>query len=201
MWGGKSAGGCSNNNAASHSPPSLPPLWLGRDTEANEIIVATEDGAVKVRTVRRLPPSQHWQVGPLKELQALPWKPKAREEPTTDFVLPKSLTVTGKIKDPPGLEKSSVATPEVPQEPHGEAIAEELPALEDLPTRVAETSIGETERSPTVRRSAEEEIGRPAKSLRIDPRRTFRSSAEQIAEDCLRGSFCHELDLRTGWCS
>ena len=144
-------------------------LWLGRDTEANEIIVATEDGVVKVRTVRRLPPSQHWQVGPLKELQALPWKPKAREEPTTDFVLPKSLTVTGKIRDPPGLEKSSVATPEVPQEPPGEAIAEELPALEDLPIRVAETSIGETERSPTVRRSAEEEIGRPAKSLRIDP--------------------------------
>ena len=29
-------------------------LWLGRDTEADEIIVALPDGVRKVRTIRRL---------------------------------------------------------------------------------------------------------------------------------------------------
>ena len=65
--------------------------------------------------------------------------------------------------DPPGLKKSSAATPEIPQELPGKAIAVKFPALENLPIRVAETLIGETEKSPTVR------IERPAKSLRIDP--------------------------------
>ena len=35
-------------------------IWLGRTTTSNENIVATEDGTVVSRTVRRLPPAARW---------------------------------------------------------------------------------------------------------------------------------------------
>ena len=60
-------------------------LWLGRDTEADEIIVALPDGVRKVRTIRRFSPSLQWNVDSVRSLQALPWKPRAAEEDTTDF--------------------------------------------------------------------------------------------------------------------
>ena len=37
------------------------------------IIVATDEGVTKVRTVRRTPPSQHWQPDIVNGLKALPW--------------------------------------------------------------------------------------------------------------------------------
>ena len=181
-------------------------LWLGRDTEENEIIVATEDGVLKVRAVWRLPPSQQWRSEPVKSLQALSWKPQVREEPTTDFDLPRSLTVTGKIRDPPGLERPIAAlepgtkASATGSDPATEAIADQPPALQNLPSRSADISIGEAERSPTVRRSIEEEDDRPAKANMIDPDAPSvppLSKAQRIA--CC--SLHHELDLRTGRCS
>ena len=70
-------------------------IWLGRDTEADEIIVAVDRRVVKVPTVRRNAPSLQWTPDSIKDLQAFPWKPKIAEEQTTEFVLPKALTVTG----------------------------------------------------------------------------------------------------------
>ena len=143
-------------------------LWLGRDTEADEIIVATDEGVTKVRTVRRTPPSQHWQPDIVNGLKALPWKPKTDGEHTTEFVLPKSLTVIGKVRDPPGL------TP--PVEPKEVVRTENLKTeplqLEDMPERRADTSIAEqpTSSSAGIVRPAEAaEDERAAKSLRIDP--------------------------------
>ena len=63
--------------------PWKPYIWLGRDTEADEIIIAIDIGAVDVHTVRRNAPSQQWLSDPIQDLQALPW------------VLPRALTVTG----------------------------------------------------------------------------------------------------------
>ena len=51
-------------------------IWLGRDTEADEIVIATPEGARKVRTIGRFSPSLRWKSEPLKTLQALPWKPR-----------------------------------------------------------------------------------------------------------------------------
>ena len=77
-------------------------IWLGRDTEADEIIVAIDAGVVKLRTVRRNAPSQQWLSDPIKDLQAFPWRPKIAEEQTTEFVITKALTITGTARPPPG---------------------------------------------------------------------------------------------------
>ena len=86
-------------------------LWLGKDTEADEIIVGTSKGVHKVRTVRRHSPSQQWNPELTASLRALPWLPKATADSegiqTTEFVLPDSLSVTGRVRPPPGLTRHS----------------------------------------------------------------------------------------------
>ena len=56
-----------------------PAIWLGRDSEADEIIVAVDIGVVKVRAVRTNSPSLQWTPDSIKDLKALPWKPKIAE--------------------------------------------------------------------------------------------------------------------------
>ena len=115
-------------------------LWLGRDTEANEITVATTDNVVKVRTVRRLPPSEQWKQAPIVALKALPWKPKTEGEFSTDFILtPTARILTfGKIRAPPGLEPPSQESPEesLPQ-------TEQPPEVPELPDRLTPPELPE----------------------------------------------------------
>ena len=86
-------------------------LWLGKDTEADEIIVGTSKGVHKVRTVRRHSPSQQWNPELTASLRALPWLPKATADSEgiqrPEFVLPDSLSVTGRVRPPPGLTRHS----------------------------------------------------------------------------------------------
>ena len=79
-------------------------LWLGRDTEANEIIVAPADGVIKVRTARRLPPSEQWKQAPIVASRLHPGSAKLKEIFTTDFILPPSSKILtfGKIRAPLG---------------------------------------------------------------------------------------------------
>ena len=59
-------------------------LWLGRDIETDEIIVALPNAVRKVRTIRRFSPSLQWRAEPLLSLQALLWKPNVSEAESTD---------------------------------------------------------------------------------------------------------------------
>ena len=72
-------------------------LWLGRDSEADEVIVVTPDGVRKVRTVKLNSPSHHWRENwqrPFAHCRALPWMPQVSAEgfgeQTIEFVLPSS---------------------------------------------------------------------------------------------------------------
>ena len=55
-------------------------LWLGIDSEADEVIVATPDGVHKVRTVKRNSPSQQWRAELTGTIRALPCMPKVSAE-------------------------------------------------------------------------------------------------------------------------
>ena len=144
-------------------------LWLGRDSEAD---VATDVGVLKVRTVRRNSPSQQWIPDPIKQLQALPWKPKIAEEQTTEFVLPKGLTITGKIRDPPGLE--------APQKSLEEIQPDSTLALEDLPPEGADVSIAEEPRSSGISRPSDSIDDRSSKAPRIDPDTPAKASPTKV---------------------
>ena len=49
-------------------------LWLGKDSFNNEAILSIVDGTVtKTRSIRRLPPSQHYQQHMLDSLRVAPW--------------------------------------------------------------------------------------------------------------------------------
>ena len=82
-------------------------IWLGRDTEADEHIVSTGTGIIKVRTIKRQVPSKQWDQELFLKLQATPWDPKAKQVIDTSFVLPPTLTSTGRVREPPGLERET----------------------------------------------------------------------------------------------
>ena len=132
-------------------------MWLGRDTEADEVIIGTEHGVTKVRTVRRLQPSLQWQKEIVQMFRALPWDPKGEgKDAITEFVLPQNLTATGRVKEPPGLAR----------EPMDDV-------LETQPQTASEEREAEVEplSSPTgSKRSAEEGGAEPKSKLaRPDP--------------------------------
>ena len=74
----------------------------------------------------------------VKATRALPWKPKIDEEQTTQFVLPKALTVTGRVRPPPGLTQTETLDQQQQTAQQPQPIE-----LEDLPETGAETSIVE----------------------------------------------------------
>ena len=50
-------------------------LWLGKDSFSNEALVSTEYGRVtKSRSIRRLPPSEHYQLALLTSIRVAPWE-------------------------------------------------------------------------------------------------------------------------------
>ena len=116
-------------------------LWLGRDTEANEIIVATAEGVVKVRTVRRLPPSEQWKRDPILALKALPWKPKTGGDFSADFIsLPTSKILSfGKLRAAPGLD------PPLLEDKPGDSLqrTENPPGIPELPDELLPPEIPE----------------------------------------------------------
>ena len=79
--------------------------WLGRDTEAdeNENIVFNGTEVAKVRTIKWNVPSAQWDRELFLTLASTPWDPKGKSTEDTSFVLPPTLTVTGRMRPPPGL--------------------------------------------------------------------------------------------------
>jgi len=53
-----------------------PGIWLGKDTNADEHLVGTSSGVYKVRSIRRLPPSQQHNKELLLQLSGTPWSPQ-----------------------------------------------------------------------------------------------------------------------------
>jgi hypothetical protein len=67
-------------------------IWLGRCPGSNDIIVALQDGTVrKVRTFKRLPPSEQTDKELLLSVTGRPSCPKGDGELDTEFVVPQAL--------------------------------------------------------------------------------------------------------------
>ena len=51
-------------------------VYLGKDTEADEVILGNANGVFKVRAVKRKPPSQQWNAVGVSKMLSVPWQPK-----------------------------------------------------------------------------------------------------------------------------
>ena len=80
-------------------------VYLGKDTEADEVILGNENGVFKVRAVKRGPPSQQWNATGVSKMLSVPWQPKGDGVDSTAFVMPLDLGVKGRVKPPPGLSR------------------------------------------------------------------------------------------------
>ena len=119
-------------------------IWLGRDTD--EHIVSTGTGITKVRTIKRQVTSKQWDQKLFLKLQATPWDPKAKQVIDTSFVLPPTLTSTGRVREPPGLERETqTGTEDLPTEETHETVTE---TEDDLKLETLETTETETRLPP-----------------------------------------------------
>ena len=80
-------------------------VYLGKDTEADEVILGNANGVFKVRAVKRKPPSQQWNAVGVSKMLSVPWQPKGDGVDSIAFVMPPDLGVKGRVKPPPGLSR------------------------------------------------------------------------------------------------
>ena len=80
-------------------------VYLGKDTEADEVVLGNANGVFKVRTVRRRSPSQQWNASYVMQMTSTPWQPRGDGVELTAFVMPPDLGVKGRVRPPPGLER------------------------------------------------------------------------------------------------
>ena len=80
-------------------------VYLGKDTEADEVVLGNANGVFKVRTVRRRSPSQQWNASYVMQMTSTPWQPRGDGVESTAFVMPPDLGVKGRVRPPPGLER------------------------------------------------------------------------------------------------
>ena len=78
-------------------------VYLGKDTEADEVILGNANGVFKVRTVKRKP--LQWNAVGVSKMLSVPWQPKGDGVDSTAFVMPSDLGVKGRVKPPPGLSR------------------------------------------------------------------------------------------------
>ena len=187
-------------------------LWLGRDTEADEIIVALPDGVRKVRTIRRFSPSLQWRAEPLLSLQALPWKPNVSEAESTDFVYSDALEELQKPRSKapaivPEAEAPAEAVEEANENPEVQELIEqsrgmfeqelseqqrESIELQERPFQGTEISEPELPFSPGIRRPGDELEEPQGKSQRIDPDTEVHTSPAKVQRiSSLYAVTCH----------
>ncbi len=187
-------------------------LWLGRDTEADEIIVALPDGVRKVRTIRRFSPSLQWRAEPLLSLQALPWKPNVSEAESTDFVYSDALEALQKPRSKapaivPEAEAPAEAIEEANENPEVQELIEqsrgmfeqelseqqrESIELQERPFQGTEISEPELPFSPGIRRPGDELEEPQGKSQRIDPDTEVPTSPSKVQRiSSLYAVTCH----------
>ena len=143
-------------------------IWLGKDTEADESLVFGNGSMHKVRTVRRVVPSKQWNRTLHKALNVTPWDPKGKNTTDTTFVLPPTLNVSGRIREPPGLERENTETvieqteheSHEPHEPddYSPSIAEDMESLKSLPEGSTDVRFPETERVRSPKRPTEDDL-------------------------------------------
>ena len=80
-------------------------MYLGKDTEADEVILGNANGVFKARTVKRKTRSQQWNAVGVTKMLSVPWQPKGDGVDSTVFVMPPDLGVKGRVKPPPGLSR------------------------------------------------------------------------------------------------
>ena len=127
-------------------------IWLGRDTEADENIVFNGIEVVKARTIKRNFSSAQWDRELFLTLASTPWDPKGKTTEDKSFVLPPALTVTGKMRPPPGLTapEGSEDTQDVLPEDQGM----KTEAFENLPDIGSDLRRPEASRSESTKRTA-----------------------------------------------
>ena len=70
-------------------------VYLGKDTEADEVVLGNANGVFKVRTVKRRSPSQQWNASYVIKMTSTPWQPRGDGVESTAFVMPPDLGVKG----------------------------------------------------------------------------------------------------------
>jgi hypothetical protein len=55
-------------------------VFLGFRSQSGEVIVGTEDGVMKTRTVRRKPEEERWHEENLKMVGGVPWRPSPGDD-------------------------------------------------------------------------------------------------------------------------
>ena len=124
-----------------------------------------------MRTIKRNVPSAQWDCELFLTLASTPWDPKGNNTEDTSFVLPPTLTVTGRMRPPPGLTApgGSEDTQDLLPEDQGM----ETEAFESLPDTGSDLRLPETPRSEPTKRIATdldelpEELQREHKSQAI----------------------------------
>ena len=63
-------------------------VYLGKDTEADDVILGNETGIFNVRAVKRRPPSQQWNATGVSKMLSVPWQPKGDGVDSTALKMP-----------------------------------------------------------------------------------------------------------------
>ena len=66
-------------------------VYLGKDTEADEVVLGNAKGAFKVRSVKRRAPSQLWSASTVTKMVSTPWQPRGDGVESTASVMPQDL--------------------------------------------------------------------------------------------------------------
>ena len=141
-------------------------VYLGKDTEADEVVLGNANGVFKVRTVRRRSPSQQWNASYVMQMTSTPWQPRGDGVESTAFVMPSDLGVKGRVRPPLGLERVEE------EEAEGNVELEDM--VPDRSESVTEQDLllqDGNDRAPAeMDHEAPEATGEsPRKSARIDP--------------------------------
>ena len=140
-------------------------VYLGKDTEADEVVLGNANGVFKVRTVKRRSPSQQWNASYVIKMTSTPWQPRGDGVESTAFVMPPDLGVKGRVRPPPGLER-------VEEEVEGDVELEDMvPGHSESVTEQDLLLQDGNDRAPAeMDHEAPEATGElPRKGARIDP--------------------------------
>ena len=138
-------------------------VYLGKDTEADEVILGNTNGVFNVRTVKRKPPSQQWNAVGVGKMLSVPWQPKGDGVDSTAFVVQPDLGVKGRVKPPPGLSR-------VGEEEENETLEDLAPGQSESLTVQDLLENDSSDRAPAETVHDPPDLGENApKKARIDP--------------------------------
>ena len=63
-------------------------LWLGKCSESSETLVGTSTGVLRVRSIRRLPEGEKYNLKVYQAFSSTPWNPKNDGRFHPEFILP-----------------------------------------------------------------------------------------------------------------